>query len=130
MKIPIEPWSDSIGIRSDPIVGIILLGRNNYTYYWEFDSQLCPYIPTKTTNFNSVKHIHIRGTQAANNNNNNHYFPNVIELTIEEDFEIFDGILTDLLNNIFPLNKITRLNVKNFHLDFEQLLAILMYNIL
>jgi len=55
------------------------------------------------------------------------YFPNVIELTLERCMEHLDYSLSEILNNILPLNKIRKIIIKNFYLHLKQLIEILYY---
>ncbi len=98
-----------------------LFRRNYYTFDWKLDRQLCPYVTPG--NLHSVKYVYVCGIEP--NHNRSNYFPNAIQLTIEQNFQTFDHPLNELLNRIAPLNNITKLIIKNFQLYFEQLLQIL-----
>ncbi|CAF4658602.1 unnamed protein product, partial [Rotaria sp. Silwood2] len=100
--------------------------RNYYKFYWSLNTQKCSRIETK--HFNSVKYIYIYGINDNNNtNNNNKYFPNVIELTLEQCMEHMDYSLSEILKNILPLHKIRTIIIKNFYLHLKQLIQILYY---
>ncbi|CAF1510443.1 unnamed protein product [Rotaria sp. Silwood1] len=102
--------------------------RNYYKLYWSLNKQKCSHIETK--HFNSVTYIYIYGindNNNTNNNNNNIYFPNVIELTLEQCMEHLDYSLSEILNNILPLHKIRTIIIKNFYLHLKQLIEILYY---
>jgi hypothetical protein len=95
--------------------------RKDYTFYWEFDRQICPH--NQENNLNSVKHVHLCSKQATDNDVN--YFPNANELTIEHYFKTFDGSISTTLNRILPLKQLNKLTIKSSSFPFEQIVKLI-----
>ncbi len=74
-------------MRFSVFVIFFLSRRNDYPFDWQLDQQLCPYV--QTGNLHSVKYVYICGIEP--NINCSNYFPNAIQLTIEQNFETFDN---------------------------------------
>ncbi|CAF0827653.1 unnamed protein product [Rotaria sp. Silwood1] len=95
--------------------------RKDYTFYWEFDEQVCSYI--QENNLNSVKHLHICSNAISDICIN--YFPNVTELTITNSFQISVDPVSKTLSRIVALKQITKLVVEPYDFYFEELIDLL-----
>ncbi|CAF4869907.1 unnamed protein product, partial [Rotaria sp. Silwood1] len=95
--------------------------RKDYTFYWEFDEQVCSYI--QENNLNSVKHLHICSNAISDICIN--YFSNVTELTITNSFQISVDPVSKTLSRIVALKQITKLVVEPYDFYFEELIDLL-----
>ncbi|CAF3164044.1 unnamed protein product [Rotaria sp. Silwood2] len=95
--------------------------RKDFTFYWQLDKQICQ--SAQETNLNSVKHVYICSTKT--NKNPANYFPNATELTIKHCLEKLDDLLVQTLNRIVPLRQLTKLIIKDFHINFDKFIDVL-----
>ncbi|CAF4649998.1 unnamed protein product, partial [Rotaria sp. Silwood2] len=59
------------------------------------------------------------------NKNPANYFPNATELTIKHCLEKLDDLLVQTLNRIVPLRQLTKLIIKDFHINFDKFIDVL-----
>jgi hypothetical protein len=100
-----------------------LFRRNDYTFYWELDEQLCSHL--KETNLDVVQHVHICSRQAMNHSVN--YFSNATELTIKHYFKTPDDSIAITLARSIPLKQLTKLTIESYDFPFEQIVELLCY---
>jgi hypothetical protein len=96
--------------------------RKDYTFHWDFDQQICSHVQE---NFNSVEHVHIDSKQAIINYVN--YFPNTTELTINHYFKTIDDSIPKILNDIVPLEKLTKLVIECSNFPLEQIIKLIRF---
>jgi len=85
------------------------------------DHQDCDHIPE--TNLNFVKHVHI--SKQLETYYSAHYFPNATELTIKYYFEIPTHLIKTILNDVLPLEHITKLVYECCHWSSERFIELL-----
>jgi hypothetical protein len=75
------------------------------------------------TNVNSVHHIHIHNANAMKQFVG--HFPNVTELTLSENCDVFRDCTTTNFNRIIPLKQITKLAIDCHRFSFQRLMKLL-----
>ena len=78
---------------------------------------------TCITNLPSVRHVRIQSERAMVNCA--HYFPNAIELTLEDGFSSRLGLISFTLSRLFSLRQITKLVIEIHYFSFMKLIELL-----
>ena len=73
----------------------------------------------------SVNHVHVCKLEALNNCVN--YFPNVTDLTFDDNFDAPRHSLGPTFNRILPLLQVTKLAIQSYDFKFEKLIELLCF---
>jgi hypothetical protein len=93
---------------------LVYFRRKDYRFNWQLD---------RDRNINSVEHVIISSNPERNNPMN--YFPNAIQLTVRDDFNIPADSITRILNRVVPLKQLKVLIIDCYQLSFEQFIELL-----
>ncbi|CAF1075098.1 unnamed protein product [Rotaria sp. Silwood1] len=97
--------------------------RNTYTLCGQSEEKTC--LNIRDNNLKSVRHVHIQNKKAMINYN--YYFPNVIALTIDDDFTKSCDSFSTILGNIIPLKQLTKLIIECSQFSFREIIELLCF---
>ncbi|CAF3869536.1 unnamed protein product [Rotaria sp. Silwood1] len=97
--------------------------RNTYTLCGQSEEKTC--LNIRDNNLKSVRHVHIQNKKAMINYN--YYFPNVIALTIDDDFTKSCDSFSTILGNIIPLKQLTKLIIESSQFSFREIIELLCF---
>jgi hypothetical protein len=100
---------------------LLLSRRKSYMLCEESDKNIVS--RQSETNVNSVHHIHIHNANAMKQFVG--HFPNVTELTLSENCDVFRDCTTTNFNRIIPLKQITKLAIDCHRFSFQRLMKLL-----